>query len=444
MAARRGRDLHRILGITFGIAISLGSAIGSGILRTPSLIADLVPDGAFIVGIWVVGGLHAALGVNVYAELGTAFPKAGGGYVFVRRAFGDSVGLLVGWSDWLTSIATIAAGSVSFAEFSTLLWPAAAPHRPAIAIGLQALLYGANALGLRQGRLLQESTSLLKAGLLFVFIAVAVVIAPTGPAVAAAPMASPIVGFGALIISYQMVLGAYTGWQTPVTFSEENADPRRNIPRALILGLVMIAVLYVGVNAALLAVLGPRGLAGSPLPFILVVDRMGGHLPGLLFAAGAMIVVASCANASVMTGSRVLFALSRDGLMPAHLHLLNKGGSPEIAFLFCAVASMALAATGSFGMVFGLIGTLSMLIDVLVSAALFALRRQEPELARPFRAIFFPWLPGLLFVIDASLLIMFARSDRNGVLFAFALAAFCIPFALVARRARSWRRAADV
>jgi APA family basic amino acid/polyamine antiporter len=103
------RDLQCVLGLTFGVAISLGEMIVSGIMRTPSLIAADISNAALIMVLWVVGGLHAALGVNIYAELATAVPKAGGPYVYARRALGDSAGLLVGWSDWLSNIASIAA-----------------------------------------------------------------------------------------------------------------------------------------------------------------------------------------------------------------------------------------------------------------------------------------------------------------------------------------------
>src|SRR6202012_2281848 len=114
------------------------------------------------------------------------------------------------------------------------------------------------------------------------------------------------------------------------------------------LGLLATAFLYIFVNIGFLAALGADGLSGSPMPFSAVLERVGGRLPGLLFAVGAMIVVASCANAAIMGGSRVLFALSRDGLLPGSLQSLNKGGSPDMAFLLCAAASIALATTGSF------------------------------------------------------------------------------------------------
>jgi amino acid transporter len=434
-----GRNLQRILGVTFGIAVGIGAMVGSGIMRTPSLIAASVPDSGFIIALWVVGGLHALLGVNLLAELATSVPEAGGPYVYARRAFGDVTGLLVGWADWGAYMASTAAASVSFAEFLSLLWPAATGHKAAVAVALQAVLYGANMAGLREGRALQETTSLIKIVMLFGFFAVSVGVAWVIPSAAPPPGAigpAPAIGFASVIIAYQMIVGAYSGWSGPAMFSEENKNPGRSIPLALALGLLTTAVLYVCVNLGLLAVLGADGLAQSVLPFTRVLGRIGGPVPGVLFAIGAMIVVASCANAAIMAAARVLFALSRDGLLPSALQAVNKGGSPAVAFAMAAATSVALATTGSFAIVFGLIGTLQVLVGLIVDGAFFSLRVREPALERPFRARLYPYLPALLLLIDATLLVLFARSDRTGVLFAFGLAAACVPFAWIARRAR--------
>jgi APA family basic amino acid/polyamine antiporter len=330
-----GRNLQRILGVTFGIAVGIGWMVGSGIMRTPSLIAASAPDTGLIVALWVVGGLHAMLGINLLAELATSVPKAGGLYVYARRAFGDAVGLLVGWSDWVSYMASTAAASVSFAEFLSLLWPAAALHKAAVAVGLQAVLYGANAAGLREGRALQETTSLIKTLMLFAFCAAAVAVAwmlLPGAALTRPPgaiAATPAIGLASMVIAYQMIVGAYSGWAGPAVFSEENKNPERSIPLALVLGLLTTAVLYVCVNMGLLAALGADGLAQSTLPFTRVLGAIGGPLPGVLFAIGAMIVVASCANAAIMSAARVLFALSHDGLLPAGLQFVNKGAAPR-------------------------------------------------------------------------------------------------------------------
>jgi APA family basic amino acid/polyamine antiporter len=431
---RSGGLLH-ILGLSFGVAVGVGMMIGSGILRSPSAIAAGVPSAEMIIALWVLGAVHAALGANIYAELATAMPKAGGGYVYVQRALGDIGGLIVGWSNWLSDLAGIAAASASFANFLAQLWPQLGDYDVAIAIAMQVALYGANVLGLREGRLLQLGTSLVKSLMLLVFIVAAAAIAGEMPAARVASAAVPAIGWLAIIGAYQLIRGAYAGWEAPVYFAEENERPEKSIPRALAIGVVVTAALYIGVNLALLAALGVAGTARSVLPFTTVLMHFGGNVPAVLFAFGAMITVASCANANMMSAPRILFALSRDGLLPGALKRVNEGGSPTIAFAMTAVGSIALAATGGFELVFGLIGTLNSLAGILIGLTIFVLRAREPDLPRPFRAYGYPFLPALVLVVDAALLVLFLWHDRNGAIAAAALSFACIPFALIARRA---------
>lgn len=432
---RQGRGhLLKILGVSFGIAVAVGNVIGSGILRAPSSIAGTIPDTAWIVGLWVIGGLHALLAINVIAELGTAVPKSGGPYLYAHRAFGDVAGLVVGWSIFLSKLGGLAAASIAFAEFLPLIWPGAAGYKLELAIAMQIALYGANLTGLREGRVLQESTSLIKALLLLAFVGAAIAVAAPHVEAAAAPSAA---GFGwvAIIGAYSLIKGAYSGYEAPVYFTEENEQPASSIPGALLIGLAATAFLYISVNGALLYALGPQGTAATPLPFSVVLDRVGGSWTGILFAIGALVSVIGVANAIAMSAPRVLFALARDGLLPANLLSVNRGGTPDRAMLMTAIFTLALAATGSFALVFGLIALMDTVSQVLIDASLFRLRRREPALPRPFRAIGYPWLPAFLLVVDVMLLILFASTDLVGLGFAAGLCIVCVPLAVIARRA---------
>lgn len=429
-------SLRRILGMAFGIAIAIGGMIGSGILRAPSLIATAVPSAALILALWVVGALHSTLGVNVVAELATTYPKSGGAYVYARRAFGDVAGLVVGWTNCVAMFAATAAGSIAFADFLTLLVPQAAPFKPIVAIALQVVLYAANITGLETGRAVQEATSLIKVVMLIAFVAAAASLAAgASPArlTAVAAGSTATIGWRGVILSYGMVLGAYAGWSYPAYFGEETEQPSRNIPRAMLIGLLLTAILYVLINAALLHVLGIRTLARSVLPFTEVLARAGGSVPGVLFALGAMIIVMSCTNGQLMPCARVILALARDGLLPAPARHINKGGSPDLAYLLSALATIALAAAGSFAIVFGLIVVANTVAGLIINLSLMRLRSREPDLARPFRAWAYPWLPLLLLAIDASLLVLLARSNSRGVLGVIGLAVVCVLYALVVR-----------
>jgi APA family basic amino acid/polyamine antiporter len=429
-------QLLKILGVTFGVAVAVGNSIGSGILRSPSIIAGEAPAGWVILLLWTLGGVQALVAANISAELATAMPRSGGYYVYSQRAFGDVGGLIVGWTIWLSKLAGIASTSISFAEFLPLLLPAAGDHKIAVALALQVSLYAANMLGLREGRALQETTSLVKAAMLFVFILVAVVFYV--PAEPRTVLSSPVVwSWANVVLAFQLIRGAYSGWDAPIYFTGENHSPHASIPRSLLYGVVLIAVIYVGVNAALIQALGVEGMRGSPLPFTTVLRQFGGSVPSALFALTAMITVASCCNANIMSAPRVIMALAVDGLLPRAFANVNKGGSPGNSFLLTAIGSLGLAMSGTFALVFGLIATLDTAGAILVDAAFFRLRWREPDLPRPYRAIGYPVLPAIPLVTDVALLILFARADYVGGAVALGLGLLCIPFAWIARRARS-------
>jgi APA family basic amino acid/polyamine antiporter len=443
-AARGDRGhLLKILGVTFGVAVSIGEAIGSGILRSPSIIAAAIPGVGVILGLWLLGGIQSLLQANILAEFATALPKSGGNYIYARRAYGafygDVAGLVVGWTNWLSKNAGAAAASVSFAEFLPLMWPAAGAHKIAVALAMQVALYAANIAGLREGRAVQEGTSLVKAAMLFVFAAAAaVLVAPAEPA-GVLPMESTLRWAGA-VTAYQLILGAYAGWNAPVYFSGENTAPEKTIPRALLYGVLLTTILYVAVNAALLHALGPQGAASTPLPFTVVLSKLGGTLPAILFALTAMVTVASCANANIMSAPRILYALGEDRLLPAAFTRVNRGGSPAVAFAVTGAVALALAATGGFRFVFGLIATLNTVSAIVVEAGYFILRRREPALARPFRALFYPLLPLLALAFDVALLFLFSWNDRVGIAVTAGMTLLCVPLAVVAGRARKAAR----
>jgi APA family basic amino acid/polyamine antiporter len=430
----RGQLLH-ILGVSFGIAVAIGGMIGVGILRTPSLIAAQVPSMSLIIMLWVIGAAQSALEANVISELATTFPRAGGFYVYAHRAFGDIGGLMVGWTSWISRLASSAALAVAFADFTALIWPFAAHHLSIVSVSMLIAVFGFNMVGLREGRSLQQLTSLAKALALAAFCVIAFMVATPPQTFAAAAL--PQVGALGLLGAYQMIVGAYAGWYEPASFSEENAQPGRSLPRAMFLGLGLAAVLYLGVNAALLHALGPNGLAKATLPYSTILVHVAGNATGVLFAVGALVVVASCANAGIMAAPRILLALSRDQLLPAIFRNVNTGGSPYAAFAITGACAIVLALSGSFVLLFGLIATLQSASFVLTIASIFVLRRREPEATRPYRAIGYPLLPALILIIDTVLTIVFLSLNWVGGLYAAIMWLACIPFAMIARRARN-------
>jgi amino acid transporter len=433
-AAPSARGLHRTLGIGFGIAVCVGAMVGVGILRSPSLIAGHVPDVFLIAALWVAGGANAMLDANVLAELAVLYPKAGGPYVYARRAFGDFGGLVVGWTDWLNNTSGVAVLSIGCAEFAGTLVPQVAQHITITALALQCALYAINLRGVRQGAWTQNITSLLKMTLLFAIVAAIFFAVPH----TAAKPAVATVSLTGLVLGYTLIVGAYSGWNAPAYFAEEKTEPAKQIPRALFIGVALVMLLYVLFNLALGRVLSIEELRATPLPAALAMKSLFGSAAGSLIAAVAILTALSCLNGGIMMASRVLFGLARDRLFVNWGERVNRGGSPDFALLVTAAFSALIAGTGTFETVFLMIGIFVLIVNVMMTLSFFTLRFREHTLERRFRTRGYPALPLIALTLDGCLLVAFVVTNPQGAVFGGGLLVLVFPVWLLLK----WRRAA--
>lgn len=435
-------QLQMRLGIAFAVAVSVGQVIGSGIMRTPGLVADQVPVFWMVLGLWAFGGLHVMLSANVASELATSIPKAGGSYVPVRAAFGESMGLLAGWTDWLSNTAAIAALSVACANFLGAIFPALLLHSAPVAAVFALTIIALNWQGVREGQIAQTSGSIIKVGLIGGVIAVAFLAEPI-PVVevaarvkAATTSAAPAVSFFGIIAAYQMIYGAYTGWHSPIYFVEEDSEATTNIPGAIAISILLVAAIYLALNLSLLNALKMDALRASDLPAALVIENAFGRSGGVLVALLAIVIVVVAINAIVMCSARILYGLARDGLFLPVATKVNKGGSPHIALAITAAVAVPLIFTGAFAFLFKLTAALAIFAFFLYEASLFALRRQQPNLPRPFRALGYPFLPALVCLLDLGLLIAFIAADPISGVYMGGLIAVCVPVGILLHRRR--------
>src|SRR4051812_28356512 len=185
-SASAPRGLIRILGVGFGLAVIVGSTIGIGILRTPGLVAGQLADGTAILAVWIVGGVYTLIGAACLAELGTMLPEAGGYFVYARRAFGQTAGFAVGWTDWITYCAVLGYVSIAMGEFAALLLPSLVGYEKAVSMLALAGLAGLQLAGLRVSSRFQEITTVVKCAAFLLVVAAALLFAPAAPASAAA------------------------------------------------------------------------------------------------------------------------------------------------------------------------------------------------------------------------------------------------------------------
>jgi APA family basic amino acid/polyamine antiporter len=401
-------QLRRLLGLGFGLAVIVGSTIGIGILRTPGLVASHLPSSSALLILWVVGGVYTLLGAVCMAELGTMMPRAGGYYVYARRAFGDWVGFGVGWTDWLTYGTVLAYVSIGLAEFgSGLLPPALAGWVRPIALVTLLAMVALQWVGVKVSARFQEWTTAVKFLAFLALVVAAFTMGPaTGPAVG--PTGAPGLTFTGSILALQAIVIAYGGWQSALYFTEEDRDPARNLPRAMIGGLVSVIVVYLLVNLALLAVLPLAALAKSTFPGADAAAILAGERGKQLITVLSVISLLPLLNAILMIGTRILFAMGRDGLVSRLTASVNRGGTPGVATLVTTGTAVLLIATGTFQTLIALAAVFLAVNYAVCCLALVVLRRREPDTPRPFRAWGYP--------VSAALVVAGAVAFLAGVL----------------------------
>jgi APA family basic amino acid/polyamine antiporter len=415
--------------VSFGLAVAIGNTIAAGILRTPGDVAALLPTPWLFLGVWVVGALYALLGVNALAELGTMLPRSGAQYVYARRAFGDYLGFVVGWNDWISTCASTAAISIVIGESLAALFPALRSHALALAmatvVAFTLLLMQSTKVGGRS----QELTSLFKTVALIVFVTACFVFGGHGSSLGpadAAPVAakSLFVGF---VLSAQAVIYTYDGWSGPLYFSEELRDPGRQIPRSMFGALLAVAVIYLLINIAFLYVVPVSAMAGSTLAAATVATAIFGPRGDTVVRIVVVLILPSAVNACLLMSSRVLFGVARDGLAPRTATRVNAGGTPTVALIASALVSVAFLATGTFQSVIAVAAFFFVADYALSFLAVFVLRRREPGTPRPFRALGHPWTTGLVLVGSLAFLVSAAVSDTRNSLWSLAVLAASYP-----------------
>ena len=415
------RGLIRILGVGFGLAVIVGSTLGIGILRTPGLVAGQLPSRTAILAVWIVGGLYTLVGAACLAELGTMLPEAGGYYVYARRAFGDTVGFAVGWTDWLTYCAVLGYVSIAIGEFSALLFPALGGHERLVAILALAALAALQLAGLRVSSRFQEITTVVKCGAFLAVVLAALIFAPGIPS--ASGLAAQAPSLSGLIVALQSVVITYGGWQSALYFSEEDRDPDRNLPRAMIGGVASVIVVYLLVNVALLTVLPLGDLARSTLPAADAAQILLGRRGREIITILSIVSLPPMLNAILMIGTRILFAMGRDGLLWRRAASVTAGGTPAAAMLATTLVALALIATGTFQRLVAVVAFFLAANYVVCCLALIVLRRREPDRARPFRAWGYPWSAGIVLGGAAAFLVGAALGDTVNAAGALALLA---------------------
>lgn len=452
--------LIRGLNVWHATSIVAGTIIGSGIFLVPAEMTQAVGSAGLVYLAWIVGGLLSFFGALTYAELGAVRPFAGGEYVYVRDAYGPLPAFLYGWTWFLiakpASIASITAGIVrvlgTFSLFSFLPHTLVALHITStrvlvinyghlVAIAATVLITALNYMGVRRAGNFQFAFTVLKVGMI-IGIAVVAFSASTGSwsnfGTSFTGARGGMAGFMAALVA---ALWAYDGWNDLNMVSEEIERPERSIPIALIAGVGLVALLYMGMNAGIQRALPATAIAQAAVPASAASEAALGRTGITLVSIAMMVSMLVTLNGTVMSGGRVPFAVARDGYffkILAEVH--PRFHTPALALVIQAVVAILLVLIGgAFRELFSLAIFAEWLFYMIAASTIFVFRRREPEVRRPYRTSGYPVVPALFIGTAAVLLYYTFKSNLMDSIGGTIVILLGIPVYLwfASRRARS-------
>ena len=475
--------------LTDATMLVAGSMIGSGIFIVSADIARVVGSPFWLITAWVVTGVITLLGALAYGELAAMYPRAGGQYVFLRESMGPLMGFLYGWTLFIViQTGTIAAVAVAFGRFLGVLWPAITPDRfgwfpqsdicvawlgcrdastQAIQLGLTPqrlvalisvwVLTWINLRGVREGKIIQTTLTLVKTGALALLILLGLTIGRNASAIAANFGSGRFMGdvdvTGLFIIAFGTALVgslfSSDAWNNVTFAAAEVKDAKRNLPRALALGTGLVTLLYILANLSYLSVLPLQGemTGGTVLDRgiqFATQDRVGTAAAEVIFGpAGVMIMAVAilistfgCNNGLILAGARVYWAMARDGVFFRRAGVLSEHHVPSTALVVQAIWTTLLCLTGTYSQLLNYVIFAALVFYVLTTIGLFILRRTRPDAERPYRAIGYPVLPALYIVLAAgvALILLIAERTRTEAVGGLVLVLIGVPVYFLWRR----------
>lgn len=456
--------LKRSLGLLDATSLVAGSMIGSGIFLVTAAMARDVGSAAWILVIWLVTGLLTMSAALSYGELAGMMPNAGGQYVYIQRAYGKLISFLYGWTVFtVIQTGTIAAVAVAFSNYTAVFFPIlenkiltigesfSFTNKQVLAMFVIALLTYINTTGIRSGKIIQVVFTSAKLIALFALITLGIyigfhtntfadnfssmweakktVLEEDGTLTITKLSGIALIGaMGATIINS---LFSSDAWNNVTFIAAEIKDPKKNIPRSLFLGTLIVTIIYILANIAYLALLplngSPDGTVVQNGIMFASQDRVGaaaasiimGNIGVLLMAGLIMVSTFGCNIGLILSGGRLFFAMAKDGLFFKRAGELNNYDVPEKALWFQCLWACILCISGKYGDLLTYATFASLLFYILTIGGLFILRKREPDTERPYKAFGYPFVPILYMIITGlicvDLLIYDTRNTGLGL-----------------------------
>ena len=379
VAPAGGPTLARRLGPFDATMIVMGGIIGGGIFVNPSEVARRVHSPDLVMWAWAIGGAIALVGAFVYAELAAMRPRVGGQYAYLRDAYHPIVAFLYGWTLLLVvQTGGMAAAAIIFGRYFQELTGWNVPI-PVVASSTLAILAVVNCIGVRAGSNVQSALMITKLAAIATLIVMGLTSAGAPPA-AMTSSAEPSAGFAGLATAMVPVLFAYGGWQTASFVSGEMRDPKRDLPRGLLIGVVGVIALYLAVNYVCLRVLGLGGLEATRTPASDVMRAALGDRGARLIALGIALSTVGFLSQSMLTAPRVYYAMAKDGVFFSAVGKLDpKSRVPVVAILLQGVWAGAIALAGAYDQILNYVAAIDVLFFGLTGASLLIFRARAKQ-----------------------------------------------------------------
>ena len=434
-------SLKRHLGLASATAVVVGEIIGVGIFLTPAGMAKSLGSPFWLLIVWMVMGAMAACGALCYGELASRFPEAGGGYVYLREAYGPGVAFLYGWKCFLVMDPGItAAFAVGLASYASILITLPYLGSKALAICVILVLAGINILGVKFGAGLMRWLTALKLGSLATIILWAIIFR-LGDASNFIPFfdqrsgSEPLMGAlpGAMIVAFF----SFAGWWNLSKLAAEVRDPYRILSRALFFGVLIVTLVYVVTSAVFIYLMPIQGVTSGETFAAQAGEKLFGKAGAAIFSSIVMVSIFGSLAAVMMSAPRVYFAMSRDRLFfkqVAELH--PRFSTPARAIVLQAVLSCLLVALGTFNQIIAYFVFVTVLFVALTVAAVFILRRRDDD-RNLFRTVGYPLTPALFIVLVVILLFLLAATNPMQAFLGAIVVALGLPvYYFFLRRAR--------
>jgi APA family basic amino acid/polyamine antiporter len=388
-------------------ALVVGIIIGASIFVQPSVITGTVPTVGGVYAVWLVSGILTLFGALIAAELASAYPHAGGVYVFLREAFSPAVGFLWGWAMfWTMHTGIIAVIAMIFARYVAFFVPVGDVGLKLFAVAAIIILSAVNYLGVRQGSLVQTTFTILKIGAIVAIIVVAFTLGPREPVVAAVTRAdTPPFTFSQFPLAVVAGLFAFGGWHMVTYAAEETRDPERTIPRALLVGVLIVTGCYILLNAAYFHLLSPDKIASSNRVAADAADAVLGKGGAAFMSAIVAASTFGALNGVILSGPRAYLAMARDRLLVAWAAEIHpRFRTPHRALMLQAAWAIVLVSTGTYRALFTRVVYTEWIFFAMMAWGLMRLRKRA-DYGPAYRVWGYPIVP-VVFVVSSAYIVV--------------------------------------